>query len=152
MDRFHQDFRDQLMISAVERKIDANAGECLKFILQQMYVCTSPWMVYSNPISFTDIRHQVETKSMNNELIKYLDQYVSILCEFFLLNANIQFSLFVYNHLLVDDQMKIMSKYGDMGGGQYVVEMKKTVEQLTWVCIENIITEKFGTKAARIFR
>lgn len=51
-----------------------------------------------------------------------------------------------------DDQMKILSKYGDMGGGQYVVEMKKTVEQLTWVCIENIITEKFGTKAARIFR
>lgn len=53
---------------------------------------------------------------------------------------------------IVDDQMKILSKYGDMGGGQYVVEMKKTIEQLVWVCIENIITEKFGTKAARIFR
>lgn len=81
MDRFHQDFRDQLMISAVERKIDANAGECLKHILNQMYVCTSPWMIYSNPISFTDIRHQVEGKSVNAELNTYLDQYVSILCK-----------------------------------------------------------------------
>lgn len=82
MDRFHQDFRDHLMISAVERKIDANAGECLKHILQQMYVCTSPWMVYSNPISFADIKHQVEAKSANAELNQYLDQYVSILCEY----------------------------------------------------------------------
>lgn len=48
--------------------------------------------------------------------------------------------------------MRILSKYGDMGGGQYVVDMKNTIDQLTWVCIENIITEKFGTKAARIFR
>lgn len=53
---------------------------------------------------------------------------------------------------LVDDQLKFLSKYGEMGGGQYVVQMKNAIDQLTWVCIENIITEKFGTKAARIFR
>lgn len=80
-DRFHQDFRDAMMISAIERKIDTNAGECLKYILQQMYNCSQPWLSYSNPISFVDIRHLVEGKSMNLELIKYLDQYVSILCK-----------------------------------------------------------------------
>lgn len=81
-DRFHQDFRDTLMISAIERKIDLNAGECLKYILQQMYTCSQPWLSYSNPISFVDMRHLVEGKSLNLELIKYLDQYVSILCKF----------------------------------------------------------------------
>lgn len=81
MDRFHQDFRDTLMTSAVERKYDANAGECMKYILQQMYVCTQPWMTYSNPISLVDIRHMAEARSANTELIKFLDQYVNILRE-----------------------------------------------------------------------
>lgn len=39
-----------------------------------------------------------------------------------------------------------------MGGGQYIIHMLKLFEQLTWCCIENIIVEKFGSKAARIFR
>lgn len=81
MDRFHQDFRDTLMTSAVERKYDANAGECMKYILQQMYVCTQPWMTYSNPISLVDIRHMVEARSPSAELLKFLDQYVTILRE-----------------------------------------------------------------------
>lgn len=45
-----------------------------------------------------------------------------------------------------------MNKCGETGGGQYVIQMKNAIDELTWVCIENIITEKFGTKAARIFR
>lgn len=69
------------MISAIERKLDVNAGECMKFILHQMYVCTQPWSNCSNPISFVDIKHLLESKSMNTELIKYLDQYLSILCK-----------------------------------------------------------------------
>lgn len=53
---------------------------------------------------------------------------------------------------LVDDNLKFLSKYGDAGGGQYIVEMRTAFQQLTWNCIENVIIEKFGTKAARIFR
>lgn len=68
------------MISAIERKIGVNAGECIKYILQQMYVCTQPWLSYSNPISFVDIKHLVEAKSLNGEMIKFQDQYLSILC------------------------------------------------------------------------
>lgn len=45
-----------------------------------------------------------------------------------------------------------MCKNGDSGGGQYVIQMKTAFVQLAWACIENIINEKFGTKAARIFR
>lgn len=52
----------------------------------------------------------------------------------------------------MEDNLKFLVKYGDMGGGQYVIQMKIAFEQLTWACIDNIITEKFGSKAARIFR
>lgn len=152
MERFDQDFRDSMMISAIERKIDANAGECMKFILQQMYLYSKPWISYSNPISLVDIKHLIEARSLNLELMKYLDQYISILSKsnqykiLILLNSGLS------AHFTDDDQLKFISKGGDMGGGQYVVQMKDAIDQLTWVCIENIITEKFGTKAARIFR
>lgn len=64
----------------MERKYDSNAGECMKYILQQMYVCTQPWMTYSNPITLVDIRHLVEARVPNTEVAKYLDQYLNIFC------------------------------------------------------------------------
>lgn len=39
-----------------------------------------------------------------------------------------------------------------MGGGQYVVDMAPAFESLALACIENVITERFGSKASRIFR
>lgn len=41
--RFHQDFRDAIMVDAIERKIGASASECFKYILKQMYERTDPW-------------------------------------------------------------------------------------------------------------
>lgn len=78
-DRFHQDFRDALLISAIERKIDGNAAECVKFIIQQMYVNTQPWAKCSNPINYVDISHLIERKSTNSELAKYLNEYLNII-------------------------------------------------------------------------
>lgn len=42
-DRLHQDFRDNIMTTAVERKMGASAAECFKYILQQMYEKTDAW-------------------------------------------------------------------------------------------------------------
>lgn len=39
-----------------------------------------------------------------------------------------------------------------MGGGQYVVDFQNGFEELALCCIESIITERFGSKASRIFR
>lgn len=55
-------------------------------------------------------------------------------------------------YFVVDDQLKMLTKFGEMGGGQYCVQMKHAIDQLVWASIENVITEKFGTKATRIFR
>lgn len=45
MDKFHLDFRDSVMLSAITRQLDVNAAECLKFILQIMYTKTEPWQI-----------------------------------------------------------------------------------------------------------
>jgi len=42
-DRFHQEFRDDIMKLAIERKLGENAAECFRFILNIMYNTTDPW-------------------------------------------------------------------------------------------------------------
>lgn len=46
-ERFHQDFRDQVMVSAIEKKLGPSAGECFKYILKTMYTKTNPWQQVS---------------------------------------------------------------------------------------------------------
>ncbi|XP_055587362.1 DNA-directed RNA polymerase III subunit RPC3 [Uranotaenia lowii] len=129
LEKFHLDFRDSIMIGSVERLIDTNAGECFKFLLQLMYDRTKAWETVSNPIPMVELKQLCEKKSPNAEMIKFLDQYVAVI-----------------------ESVNFVSKFGDTGGGQYTVNMKKIMEQLTWSCIDNVITEKYGSKAARIFR
>ncbi|XP_005175452.2 DNA-directed RNA polymerase III subunit RPC3 [Musca domestica] len=130
--RFHQDFRDQCMISAVERKLGSSAAECFKYILKQMYERTDPWQRQcSNPFTVVEVKQVVEKNSSNLDLIRHLDQYVA---------------------LLADDSLHFIRKIGEMGGGQYVVDLAPAFESLALACIENVITERFGSKASRIFR
>lgn len=51
-----------------------------------------------------------------------------------------------------EDSSNFITRVGDSGGGQFVINMQKAFEALVWACIENIIVERFGSKAARIFR
>lgn len=134
IDRLHQEFRDLVMVGAIERKIDSTAAECLQCMLELMYARTAAWQAVTNPVSYSEIRHTIEKSpkwKSNLKLLKQLDQYVAVICE---------------------DNMKFVGKFGEAGGGQYVIQMKHAIEQLTWACIENIIEERFGKKAARIFR
>ncbi|KAH8294982.1 hypothetical protein KR018_004877 [Drosophila ironensis] len=131
-DRFHQDFRDTIMVDAIERKLGENAAECFRFILKLMYNNTDPWQrKLSNQITFVEIKQTIEKKSNNLDLMKYLDQYIS---------------------LITDDSLGFLRRVGDMGGGLYVVDMEHAFESLAFACVENVITERFGSKAARIFR
>uniref|UniRef100_A0A6B2E9S3 DNA-directed RNA polymerase III subunit RPC3 n=1 Tax=Phlebotomus kandelakii TaxID=1109342 RepID=A0A6B2E9S3_9DIPT len=130
-EKFHQHFRDAILCQSIERKINTNASECFRYLLQSMYLRTDPWKPSSNPIPFGEIRSFCEKQSNNLELIRYLEQYIAV---------------------LLDDSLAVLMKYSDTGGGQYIVQMKKVFEQLAWTCIENVIMEKFGTKAARILR
>lgn len=130
-DKFHQSFRDKVLIEAIERQIDSNAGEAFQFILQLMYNKTDPWAMTSNPISYIEIKTLIERKSTNAELVKYVEQYVSI---------------------IEKDECGFLRKNDEAGGGLFTVQMNAAFQQLAWSIIENVITQKFGSKATRIFR
>ena len=130
-DKFHQNFRDKILIDAIERQVDSNAGECFQFILQLMYNKTDPWATTSNPISYTEIKQIIERKSTNMDLVKHIEQYVSI---------------------IEKDECGFLSKNDEAGGGMYTINMCNAFQQLAWAVIENVITQKFGSKAMRIFR
>lgn len=130
-DSFHQQFRDKILVDAIERQIDSNAGECFQFILQLMYNKTDIWAMASNPISFVEIKQIVERKSTNSDLVKYVEQYVSI---------------------IEKDECGFLKKHDEAGGGLYSINMTTAFKQLAWATIENVITQKFGSKATRIFR
>ncbi|XP_071447554.1 DNA-directed RNA polymerase III subunit RPC3 isoform X2 [Hetaerina americana] len=130
-DRFHQEMRDQILISSIARRVDDNAAELMGHLLKLMYQKTDPWAPVSNPISLTEIREAIRKSVGHPTLLKFLDQYVKVLEE---------------------DSSDFVDKSGDAGGGQYSVNMKNAFVQLAWVTIENIVVEKLGSKAARILR
>lgn len=123
-------YRDQIVISAVTQRFDKHAGELMRNLINLMYLRTAAWADTSNPIPFTEIKDVV--RKMNYiDLEQYLDQYL---------------------RLIEEDTSQFILRVGDSGGGQYSVNMKKAFDQLAWTTLENIVTEKFGSKAARIFR
>lgn len=130
-DKFHQSFRDRILVDAIERQIDVSAGECFQFIIQLMYNKTDPWATSSNPISLIEIKQIIERKSNNSELVKYTEQYVNI---------------------IENDECGFLRKNDGASGGLYTINMANAFQQLAWSAIENVITQKFGSKAMRIFR
>lgn len=130
-ERFHQDFRDELLRSTIQTKIDASAAECLQFLIQLMYTRTDPWQPYSSPIGFAEIKGTCEKNSENKMLVRFVDQYIKV---------------------LESDSLKIVSRDTEVGGGQFVVQIKEAIDQLVLHCLENIVEEKYGAKALRIFR
>ncbi|EFN64824.1 DNA-directed RNA polymerase III subunit RPC3 [Camponotus floridanus] len=129
-DRFTQDFRDKIMVSAMTQRFDINAGELMRQLINLMYLRTAPWTATSNPIPYTEIKEEVK-KLTFLELEQYLDQYL---------------------RLIEEDSSQFIKRVGDSGGGQYSVNMKNAFKQLVWATIESIVAERFGSKAARIFR
>lgn len=130
-ERFHQDFRDELLRSAIESKIDSSAAECLQFLLQLMYTKTDPWQPSSSPIGYHEIKGTCEKNSENKTLVRHVEQYIQV---------------------LESDSLDIISRCTEVGGGQFVVQVKEAIDQLVWHCLENVIEEKYGAKALRIFR
>ncbi|CAD1477753.1 unnamed protein product [Heterotrigona itama] len=129
-DRLIQDLRDQIIVSAISRRLDENAGELMRQLLFLMYLRTASWAHTSNPIPLTEIKEAV--KKINYPLLTHhLDQYL---------------------HLIEEDSSQFLKRVGDSGGGQYSVNMKEAFKQLAWATLENIVMERFGSKAARIFR
>ncbi|XP_015598717.1 DNA-directed RNA polymerase III subunit RPC3 isoform X2 [Cephus cinctus] len=130
LDRFEQDLRDQIMVSAITKRVDENAGELMRQLLFLMYLRTASWADTSNPIPYSEIKEAVR-KINYPLLVQYLDQYL---------------------RLLEEDSSQFLKRVGDSGGGQFSINTKEAFSQLAWTTVENIVMERFGSKAARIFR
>lgn len=78
-DRFHQDMRDKIIVSAFTKKFDENAGELIKMLLQQMYIRTEPWVDVSNPIPILEIKDLARKQKSLGQLNTFFDQYVNII-------------------------------------------------------------------------
>ncbi|KAF5304576.1 hypothetical protein FQA39_LY09627 [Lamprigera yunnana] len=130
-DRFHQDLRDQLIVSGVTNKFDENMGELMRVLLQQMYVRTAPWIPASNPIPILEVKEILKKRNTHPQLVAHFEQYVNI---------------------LEQDTTGIIRKVGEASGGSFQIQMKDIFIQLTWELIEHVVNEKFDSKASRIFR
>ncbi|CAG9782262.1 unnamed protein product [Diatraea saccharalis] len=75
-DRFHQDFRDDLMVKAVTRRVDDNAGEVMRLLLQQMYLSSPAWAADSSPAAALELRDRCADKPM---LAQHLDHYLKVI-------------------------------------------------------------------------
>lgn len=129
-DRLIQDLRDKTLVEAVSRMVDDNAGELMRQMLFLMYERTASWADTSNPIPYIEIKDKVKQLNIS-ALTQYLDQYL---------------------RLIEEDSRQLLRRVGDSGGGQFSVNMKEAFAQLAWATLENIVMERFGSKAARIFR
>ena len=79
-DRFKQEFRDQVIVQAVTRRIDSSAGALIRLMLNLMNE-NSPWAHVSCHLRLNEILDKLE-KSPNNEenmeLREFHDQYFKV--------------------------------------------------------------------------
>ncbi|XP_050551828.1 DNA-directed RNA polymerase III subunit RPC3 [Spodoptera frugiperda] len=131
-DRFHLDFRDEIMIKAITRRIDENAGELMRFLLEKMYLTSAPWAPESSPLCAVELRERCRSAATDKPLLhQFVDQYLKVLEE----NGG-----------------GFVRRVGDAGSGQFTVRSRHAALQLVLCALEHCVTERLGSKAARIFR
>ncbi|CAK1542697.1 unnamed protein product [Leptosia nina] len=130
-DRFHQDFTDEIMINAMTRRIDDDAGEVMRLLIQEMYLSSSAWAEESNVVALTDLREHASRLKDRPLLQQHLEHYLKVMEE---------------------NGAGFIRRAGDAGGGQYSVQVKWAARQLVESVLDHVVTERLGSKAARIFR
>ncbi|KAI8441030.1 hypothetical protein MSG28_009302 [Choristoneura fumiferana] len=128
-DRFHLDFRDDVMIKAITRRIDENAGELMRHLLEQMYLSSAAWAPESNPAPALELKERAR-RGDRPQLHQHLDQYLKVLEE---------------------NGAGFVSRCGDAGGGQWVVRVRRAAQETLCAVLDHTVTERLGSKAARIF-
>ncbi|NXC43580.1 RPC3 polymerase, partial [Penelope pileata] len=134
IDRFHQHFRDQAIVSAVASRMDQTSSEIVRTMLRMSEVTTSSSAPYTQPLSSNEIFRSLPAGY--NIVKQVLDQYLT---------------------LLADDPLEFVGKSGDSGGGMYTVSILQLSE--VWVLPHPAHTRsvlslslRFGSRCARIFR
>ena len=123
--------RDKLLIDAVTRK-DPEAAKVYQSVLELVSHQPGYDAGVSAPLSFTDIQRQVILEHGG-------DSHAAIYTEQFL-------------QVLTNHKARFVDKVGDSGGGQFQVSVKHLIGCFTECELDNIIQERFSSKASRVFR
>ncbi|NWX47921.1 RPC3 polymerase, partial [Steatornis caripensis] len=126
IDRFHQHFRDQGIVSAVANRMDQTSSEIVRTMLRMSEVTTSSGAPYTQPLSSNEIFRSLPAGY--NIVKQVLDQYLT---------------------LLADDPLEFVGKSGDSGGGMYTTSL--TLSRFR-PPISSPLPLRFGSRCARIFR
>ncbi|KAM8986200.1 DNA-directed RNA polymerase III subunit RPC3 isoform 2-T2 [Guaruba guarouba] len=129
IDRFHQHFRDQAIVSAVANRMDQTSSEIVRTMLRMSEVTTSSYAPYTQPLSSNEIFRSLPAGYNIGKQV--LDQYLT---------------------LLADDPLEFVGKARDSGGGMFTVNLHKALASLATATLESIVEERFGSRCARIFR
>ncbi|KAM9515173.1 DNA-directed RNA polymerase III subunit RPC3 isoform 3-T3 [Guaruba guarouba] len=98
IDRFHQHFRDQAIVSAVANRMDQTSSEIVRTMLRMSEVTTSSYAPYTQPLSSNEIFRSLPAGYNIGKQV--LDQYLT---------------------LLADDPLEFVGKARDSGGGMFTV-------------------------------
>ncbi|KAG0697544.1 DNA-directed RNA polymerase III subunit RPC3 [Chionoecetes opilio] len=93
-------------------------------MLKISYTRSDPWDSTLNPVTLAEIRDHLKD-------LKHLEQYLKVLEE---------------------ECGGAVRRVGDVGGGQYRLELGEAYRTLTHTLVYQIVQERLGGKAARIFR
>lgn len=129
LDRFHQHFRDQAIVSAVANRMDQTSSEIVRTMLRMSEITTPSGAPFTQPLSSNEIFRSLPVGYNISKQV--LDQYLT---------------------LLADDPLEFIGKAGDSGGGMYVINLHKALASLSTATLESVIQERFGSRCARIFR
>jgi DNA-directed RNA polymerase III subunit RPC3 len=124
-----QKYRDSIITSAAVRRVDDIGGRIVRSILDLSAELHDPWSPTSGHMGMSKIGDRVRRDW--SSLVTHADQYLTI---------------------LTSDRTRFVDKVGDSGGGQYQVNYKHILTELTAATVEQIILERFGSKSMRIFR
>ncbi|KAI1230020.1 hypothetical protein IHE44_0010741 [Lamprotornis superbus] len=100
LERFHQHFRDQALVSAVASRMDQTSSEVVRTMLRMSEVTTASGASHTQPLSSNEIFRALPAGYNIGKQV--LDQYLA---------------------LLADDPLEFVGKSGDSGGGTYSVSI-----------------------------
>ncbi|KAL2307057.1 hypothetical protein Nmel_005011 [Mimus melanotis] len=100
LERFHQHFRDQALVSAVASRMDQTSSEVVRTMLRMSEVTTASGASHTQPLSSNEIFRSLPAGYNIGKQV--LDQYLA---------------------LLADDPLEFVAKSGDSGGGTYSVSI-----------------------------
>ncbi len=140
--------RFQVIVSAVTRRIDESAGALMQIILD---LVGSTWDDgTSKHFYVTDVTEKVGIRKDTFYSLYFLSfhhfQVKQCSC------SSLKEYRAQYMQVLEEDPTRFIHRVGDEGGGAFIVNFEHVFTALAATVVENVVMEKFGSKALRIFK